>query len=301
MRHMPPAHTNIRMANTITENAWGRVPATLSFTPVANRISWTSPLAAASSAPTVMTQGRSPGRIGVSVARTAAFFCSERLMRPPAAGAGVATGSRRPRLRLRCPNAGLLTLERAAQRLGRAPGIARLCQSTDNRDALGPGPRHVGDVARIDAADGEEGDRGVGGGVAHEVKTHRRASRLGRRLVDGPDADVIHVARVVNLLRRMGREPDQALRSDGGARLGNRRVVLTHMDSVRTGGLHQFRPVVEDEQGAVPGARLADEGGRSQNLVLRRSLHPQLDDVDTARQRRLQELAGRPVTDEVEA
>ena len=66
------------------------------------------------------------------------------------------------------------------------------------------------------------------------------------------DADVVRAVRGVDLLARMGREPDQHLRAHELAHLLDRHVVLSDVDSVGPRFAGDERIVVDDEQGSQP-------------------------------------------------
>src|SRR2546430_39623 len=183
---MPTAHTSITTVNTIVWPAAAWRPEVLSFTPPRNSPSWTSPLKAARTAPMMIDHGRSPGASGVSVARMAAFRCSEPLTARPVSAATAGCGGfvRRHRLRLRWPNADLLggsgPRDRRTQ-LARGPlGVVRLGQRADDRDPLAAGGPDRAGVAGLDPSDRKDRDSRVTGGVAHQLEPDRGPSRLGR-------------------------------------------------------------------------------------------------------------------------
>jgi len=153
-----------------------------------------------------------------------------------------------------------------------------------DRHAFGSSARHGAYVGTVDPADGEERDCRPGGGVSDELQAHRRPARLGGSGVHGPHSYVVDPPRVVHLARRVGREPDQALRPDDRSRLRHGHIVLTEVNPVGARGGDQLRPVVEDEQHAVIAAGAPEALRDGDDLLVRAVLDPQLDDVDAAAQ-----------------
>ena len=91
------------------------------------------------------------------------------------------------------------------------------------------------------------------GRVADELEADRRHAGLGRGLVDGTDAEVIDLDRPLrcrDLVRRMGREPDEHVRTDRCAHRRGRLVVLSHVHSVGAARERHLDPVVDHEQRA---------------------------------------------------
>ena len=96
--------------------------------------------------------------------------------------------------------------------------------------------------------------------------------------------------------------PISRWRPDDLSRLRHRRVVLADVHAVGSGGGDQVRPVVEDEEGVVGGARPGKPArGIQQELVIGGVLHAELHDVDAAAQRALQEGIRARVADQVQA
>ena len=128
--------------------------------------------------------GRSPSPSGSSAARAC---CRDR---SGAAPARRALSGHRPLRR-----SAAVRVEPLAQR---ARGRSRIAGAGDRPQHAHPRrarAEHVREVARVEAADREERHRGVGGRVADELEPDGRAARLGRRLVDRADADVVDQAR----------------------------------------------------------------------------------------------------------
>ena len=80
----------------------------------------------------------------------------------------------------------------------------------------------------------------------------------------------------------MRRQPDEPLRTDERARLGDRRVVLADVDAVGRACFDEIGPVVEDEERAVAVARAPERRGCGDELRVRQLLLPELDDVDAS-------------------
>ena len=82
--------------------------------------------------------------------------------------------------------------------------------------------------------------------------------------------------------------------------VGDRRVVLAEMHPVGAGRDSQVGAIVDDQQRSVLLARTLEPAGGSQDRVIGRILHPQLDDLDPAPQSRPQEPVGLLVADQVQ-
>ena len=64
------------------------------------------------------------------------------------------------------------------------------------------------------------------------------------------------------------------------------------MDAVRPALLDEIRPVVQDEERAVRLARTTERVGRAHELVVGKLFIAQLDDVDAAAKRRVEQRRG---------
>ncbi len=282
--------------------------------------------------------GRSPGARGARLARMAALRSSERLGRGGAAraagalaggalaagalaagalaggalagralagGAEVLTGARRwrrPRLRLRAGTDRLRGREDGAQRPGGHAGVRRARDRPHHGDALRARVANRRHVGGLDAADGKEGHRGMGGRVADELEAHGRPPWLGRGGMDGSDADVVGPGRHrrVDLLGAVGREADEPLVAYLGSGLWHRGIVLADVDAVGVDCRGQIRSVVEDEQRAVLGAQGAKAPAGDEDLLVVGVLAAQLHDVDAALEGGAQKMVGAGVADEVQ-
>ena len=80
--------------------------------------------------------------------------------------------------------------------------------------------------------------------------------------------------------------------TDSCARLRERHVALAHVDAVRVARLDEVGPVVEDEQRAVGVAGATERRRGRDELVVRQLLVPELDDVDAAAERSVEQRVG---------
>src|SRR3954470_14938535 len=179
-------------------------------------------------APMVTARGRSPGARGFSAARASALRTSERGggLGAAAAGAGARRGARCFLLRL--PNYPLRGVDEAPQLCGGSARIGGVADRSHDTHPLAPRVPPRAAVRRVDPADREPGlVRLARRGVLHELEPDRGPARLGWRLVDGPDGEVVRARadRVVHLLARVGRHADEHV----VAHRLERRVVLAEM------------------------------------------------------------------------
>ena len=139
------------------------------------------------------------------------------------------------------------------------------------------------------------------GGVAHELESDGRTSRLCRRLVDGADGEVVDrcLECGVHLRAAVGRDADQPAWPNGGPRLLHGRVVLSDVDAVGVGRVDQVGAVVEDEKRVVRRRDRGEPLAGGDDLRVGGVLHPQLDEVDAGAEDATQELVGLVVADEV--
>ena len=236
--------------------AAGCLPPILS--PASHAMRLARPSAAASSAEIRMTGGRSPGASGLRLARASASRRWLRVSSSPGGDGPTGSGAWAWAARWRCalgrgglwpgrawppawpwrgrgaracgyvaPTPASLP-ERSSARAALS-GSARVGDGAHHRDPRRARRAHVGDVAGVDAADGEERRRGVRRRVAHQIQPDRRAARLGRRGVHGADPDVVDLGLGgggVDLRGRVSGEPDDAIGPDQRAGLRHRHVVL---------------------------------------------------------------------------
>ncbi len=149
--------------------------------------------------------------------------------------------------------------------------------------------------------------------MADQVEPGGGTPLLRGRLPNRPGADLVGPGIAgcgdsgVELLRRMGGEPDERARPRERARLRDGRVVLADVDAVGAAGLDELGVVVQEEEGAVLVRGSAKRlGQRDELLRAARRLLAQLDHVDSSSEGRIQKGRGvavaRPaVADEVEA
>src|SRR5581483_10108488 len=178
---MPAAQTSISTENRITPPFAGCAPPNPIFPPTSTSTRSPAPIRNATSTATLIDHGRSPLTYGSSVARTAAFFCSERLTMgvlcclerlttavlccletcgtATADGRGSGGLERRPRLRLRWTNCFPFAVERFSQASCDLLGVRGVHQRTHHRDAARTGIDDGVDRALVDPTDGEERNR----------------------------------------------------------------------------------------------------------------------------------------------
>src|SRR5207342_2772132 len=111
---------------------------------------------------------------------------------------------------------------------GRCLGVECVTDGPNDGDPRRARLDHGLDVRPVDAADREPRTTGMRGRVPDELEADRRATRLRRRRVHGPDADVVGVGRV-DLFRYVRRLADADTEGPG---LGHREVVLADVNVV---------------------------------------------------------------------
>src|SRR5680860_261049 len=246
---MPTAIAVITAAKTVSWSGSGWRPLTVASVKVATRKEpqKTAAIRAATAAPTVTAPGRWPGASGSSASRAALFFCSARAY-------PRCIGSLELLRRRGCSATGRgLLAERAAQLAGDGVRAVGVTERPHHAEPVGAGGDHLGGVAGVDAADREERQGRVGGGVADQLQPGCRPSLFGRGGPDRADADVVdrlHRGRV-DLLGGVGGEADQRVGAEDLASGGGGGVGLAQMDTVGVDGAGQVGVVVDDEQGAV--------------------------------------------------
>ena len=139
------------------------------------------------------------------------------------------------------------------------------------------------------------------GGVADVLEAGRRAPGLGRRLPDRTHAQLVGLRAQagVELLGRVGRQPDQQVGPDTAAHLGHRLVVLAHVDAVGPTLEREVGAVVEPEERIVLVADRAKASRRAQDRLVVGVLVAQLHHVHAAAQRGGQHVLGRRFDHEV--
>ena len=194
-----------------------------------------------------------------------------------------------------------------APRAARAPPPRgrRLGDRAHDHHPAGAEVDHLSEVAGVQAADRKPGLGVADGvrGVADVARARRRAAELGRRLVHGPGRQVVDVRieqRGIRLRGLVRRAPDDPVGPRDGARRGGVGVVLADVHAVGRAGVHEIRPIVEDEQRAVGVGRLAERAARGDQPVVGEGLVAQLDDVDATAQRGVQERGRSRVADQVQ-
>ncbi len=129
-------------------------------------------------------------------------------------------------------------------------------------------------------------------GVAHELEPDGRPSRLGGRLVQRTDADVVDQRLLdgVDLPTRMGGQPDQHVRPDELADLDGGHVLLSDVHPVRPHLDRDRGAVVDDQERSQPLTQSPRRKGYSGQLAVVEVLLAQLHDLDPSRDGGAQKL-----------
>ena len=152
--------------------------------------------------------------------------------------------------RLRARGRGVEQRSRSSAR-PRAPGPRRRRSPAARTRALGARLEHLGEVARVQAADREERHRRVRGRVADQLEADGRAARLGRRLVHRARRRCSRRAPESTASISAGawvESPISMSRPDELAHLDHRHVVLADVDAVGAGLDGDAGAVVDDQQ-----------------------------------------------------
>ena len=157
-----------------------------------------------------------------------------------------------------------------------AARVRRVADCAHHDDARGACRDHLAHVTEVDPADREPGPvAGDLGGVAHVVEPGRRAALLRGRRPHRARRSAGRPRRTpsarVELLRRVGREPDQDLVARRAPRAS--RAGMSSWPTCTPSAPHahdQVRPVVQPEQRAVLVAQPPEHGGRAHELVVAR-------------------------------
>ena len=135
---------------------------------------------------------------------------------------------------------------------------------------------------------------------AKQLQATRDCVLLRRRCERG-HPDVVGAVDVAQLFECRDREPEQPIGPDERPRLRDRHVAAADVNAVGAARLDEIRPVVEDEERAVLHARGSERLGGGDERVVVELLVAELDDVDPATQRRLEDVSVTAGEDEVEA
>ena len=134
--------------------------------------------------------------------------------------------------------------------------------------------------------------------LADELEAAGRRVRLRRRVEDRADAEVVRPRDGVELLRPVDCQADEPAGADCLACGGHLRVAPADVDAVRVAGDGEVGAVVDEKERARCEGELPADPAERDDLVVRRALQPQLDDVDAAGEGALE--PGSRVGDEVE-
>ena len=176
--------------------------------------------------------------------------------------------------------------------------IIRFGYRSNDDNATRSGLDHLLDGALVNTPDSEPRPKDSGradslGGVAHELDSHRRTTRLGRRSPDRTDAKVVKPVDYrcgIDLLPRVSGETDPRRGADDPSSGRERQVFLTDVKDRSRRQEGDVGPIVG---GPEPTMALRD---RSKNLEKFQLLSgfdglvSQLDDVHAARERRVEKL-----------
>ena len=169
-----------------------------------------------------------------------------------------------------------------------------------DRDARRPSRCNLIDVRELDSADCEPRNHQRLGARVEKLQTACDGIFL-RRRCEGGHPDIVGAVDIGELVRGRHRKPDQPIRSDELAGLGDRRVRPTDVDAVGTARLDEVRPVVEHEERLVLLAGRTERLGSCHERIVVELLIPQLDDVHAASQRGLEDVSVASSEDEVQA
>ena len=237
--------------------------------------------------------GRSPGANGVSVALSAASRCSDRLGaggvrrglagRRLGAGAARACGYAAPTPSPRVP--GRARSSRAACS-GSSASVSARTTATGSRPRREPRPTFAARSRRSQRTAPPRAPRRI-----TRAEPHRRPSGLGRasrepgrRRCSRPASAAASICAGACVERPTSRSGPTSPRATATAGHPGRHGRRRRRPST------QVRAVVEDQQRAVGRARALEARGGSDDLVVGRVLHPQLDEIDSAPKRGVQKL-----------
>src|ERR1019366_9390498 len=156
--------------------------------------------------------------------------------------------------------------------------------------------RHdTGERCTVDASDREPWAPlgalvSAGRRVSHDLEPRGRPAQLGRRGHEWANAQVVGLGRArVELLVGVGRKPDEHVSPGYLTRPHGWKIVLTEVDAVRSCSHRHVRPIVHDEQRAVPVGSRAEVLRPAQQITRLRILLAQLDDVSAGFEHSAQE------------
>ena len=172
--------------------------------------------------------------------------------------------------------------ENFLQAANRGEGIVVPADGAHDGKVPRAGAEHGGQPRFVDPADGDGGTRRGVDHRAHGLQAQRRIGNfLGRRGVDGADADVVGSGgtRGSCLRERMRGEPENFQRREACPCGGQRHVVLPEMHAVGLRFRGDFRIVVHDEERARSRSDAANVFRGFDDAFPRRALHAQLNET----------------------
>ena len=172
--------------------------------------------------------------------------------------------------------------ENFLQTANRGEGIVVPADGAHDGKVPRAGAEHGGQPRFVDPADGDGGTRRGVDHRAHGLQAQRRIGNfLGRRGVDGADADVVGSGgtRGSRLRERMRGEPENFQRREAFPCGGQRHVVLPEMHAVGLRFRGDFRIVVHDEERARSRSDAANVFRGFDDAFPRRALHAQLNET----------------------
>ena len=172
--------------------------------------------------------------------------------------------------------------ENFLQAANRGEGIVVPADGAHDGKVPRAGAEHGGQPRFVDPADGDGGTRRGVDHRAHGLQAQRRIGNfLGRRGVDGADADVVGSGgtRGSRLRERMRGEPENFQRREAFPCGGQRHVVLPEMHAVGLRFRGDFRIVVHDEERARSRSDAANVFRGFDDAFPRRALHAQLNET----------------------
>ena len=160
--------------------------------------------------------------------------------------------------------------------------VHSLQDSRNDDDALRSGGEDLGEVFAFDAADAENGKRGVAVDLGYVGRADRRVVRLGGSRKKRAKADVVGLLSKsgAGLRGTVGGEADELAGADEAAGFGDGLVVLTDMHAVRTCGADEFGVVVEDEGNSRLAAERGEDLGERENFGGGEFFGAKLEDLD---------------------
>ena len=147
---------------------------------------------------------------------------------------------------------------------------------------------NVGQVARVDAADGEPGERDFGRDLANKLQPRERLERLRAARKGRADSEIVRAVehRLPRLFDGVSRDADQTLRPDDPPCVANGQFVLTNVNTIGFGQHGDVRTIVHDQQCVRLASPLAQPPRVFDEFAVGQRLLTHLHDLHARRQRR---------------